>query len=188
MSQKTQRSFDREVPPRALDLLAHEVGHDRQRDQLRVRVLERRARRRAVVLEHQDVAQPEIALQIEHRARGTPTARARSRPPTCGASGSIVIRRLDDHLVRADAVHPVEHPVALAIERRPRPAAPETCWGRRAGPSPGAFGAPPSGRYASTSGGVIASCPGQNGQCSRPIDGGALEPEVVRDASDDRWR
>ena len=33
-----------EVPPRALDLLAHEVGHDRQRDQLRVRVLERRAR------------------------------------------------------------------------------------------------------------------------------------------------
>jgi hypothetical protein len=25
------------VPPRAVDLLAHEVGHDRQRDQLRVR-------------------------------------------------------------------------------------------------------------------------------------------------------
>ena len=31
----------------------------------------------------------------------------------------------------------------------------------------GVFGALPW-RYASTSGGVIASCPGQNGQCSRP--------------------
>ena len=36
----------REVPPRALDLFAHEIGHDRQRDELRMRVLERGARRR----------------------------------------------------------------------------------------------------------------------------------------------
>ena len=27
----------REMPPRAVELLAHEVGHDRQRDQLRMR-------------------------------------------------------------------------------------------------------------------------------------------------------
>jgi hypothetical protein len=37
--------FRGEVPPRALDFLAHEVGHERQRDELRVRVLERRSRR-----------------------------------------------------------------------------------------------------------------------------------------------
>src|SRR6185312_6419287 len=34
---------------------------------------------------------------------------------------------------------------------------------------PGAFGPLPFCRYARTSGGVMPSCPGQNGQCSRPI-------------------
>src|SRR5215470_17435594 len=34
---------------------------------------------------------------------------------------------------------------------------------------PGPFGPLPFCRYASTSGGVIDSCPGQNGQCSRPM-------------------
>src|ERR1043166_6638233 len=34
---------------------------------------------------------------------------------------------------------------------------------------PGAFGPLPFCRYARTSGGVIDSCPGQNGQCSRPM-------------------
>src|SRR5580765_1924611 len=33
---------------------------------------------------------------------------------------------------------------------------------------PGPFAPPPFGRYASTSGGVMSSRPGQNGQCSRP--------------------
>ena len=65
MSQKTQRSLAAIVPLGAVDLFAHEVGHDRQRDELRVRVLERRAGRRAVVLEDQDVAEAPILLQIE---------------------------------------------------------------------------------------------------------------------------
>src|SRR5437763_4121968 len=46
-----------EVPLRAVELLAHEVGDDRQRDELRVRMIERRAGRIAVVLEDEDVLQ-----------------------------------------------------------------------------------------------------------------------------------
>src|SRR5207248_748911 len=98
--------LDLEVTLGAVDLLAHEVGHDRQRDQLRMRVLERRARGGAVVLEDQNVLQPPILLQIED---------------------------------------------ALAIRRED------------------ALGAVPFSRYAITSCGVICSCPGQNGHCSRPI-------------------
>ena len=105
----------REMPPGALDLLAHEVGHDRQRDQLRVRVLERGAGDGALVLEDKDVAKPAILPEIQH-------ALAEGRQHALDLDFGhrreclVVIGRLDDHFVRADAVHPVEHPVAFAIE------------------------------------------------------------------------
>ena len=51
---------------RAVHFLAHALGHDRQRDQLRVRVLQRRAGRLAVVFEKQDVAEATVVFQIEH--------------------------------------------------------------------------------------------------------------------------
>src|SRR5712691_11604615 len=55
-----------------------------------------------------------------------------------------------------------------------RSSVPSTCsdgnlFGTTRMSHPGAFGAPPFWRYDNTSGGVIASCPGQNGQCSRPM-------------------
>src|SRR5712692_8036766 len=56
--------FRRVMASRALDLLAHEVGDDRQRDELRMRVLERRARRSTMVLEDQDVPKPTVLLEI----------------------------------------------------------------------------------------------------------------------------
>ena len=66
MSQKTQRSFAAKCRRAPSSSSRTKSRHDRQRDQLRVRVLERRARRRAVVLEHQDVAEAAVALEIEH--------------------------------------------------------------------------------------------------------------------------
>ena len=80
-----------------------------------MRMLERRAGRRAVVLEDQDVAEPPILLQVGHPLAVRPEhlldlrlAHRRQR--------LVVIRRLDDHFVRADAVHPIEQPLAFAIE------------------------------------------------------------------------
>src|SRR5581483_10403619 len=54
-----------------------------------------------------------------------------------------------------------------------RSSIPSTCsagnlFGTTRRSHPGPFGTPPFWRYESTSGGVSASCPGQNGHCSRP--------------------
>ena len=78
-------------------------------------MLERRARRRAVILEQQDVAKPPILLQVEHPLAERPqhplNLRFRHRRQRL-----VVIGRLDDHFVRADAVHPIEQPLAFPIE------------------------------------------------------------------------
>ena len=115
MSQKTQRSFCGEVPPRPVDLLAHEGRHDRQRNQLRMRMLERRASRPAVVLEQQDVAQAAVLPEVAHAL-----AERRQHPLDLGLGHRRqrldVIGRLDDDFVRADPVHAIEHPLAFAVE------------------------------------------------------------------------
>src|SRR5258708_3916586 len=69
-------------------------------------------------------------------------------------------------------------PIPFIRSNMPSPArssVPSTCsagnlFGTTRRSQPGVFGGPPSCRYAITSGGVIASCPGQNGHCSRPSD------------------
>ena len=70
----------------------------------------------AVVLEDDDVAEPEVLLEIQHAIAPGP------EHPLDGLLGhrrqrGAVLRRLDDHFVRADPVHPVEQPLALAIQR-----------------------------------------------------------------------
>jgi hypothetical protein len=62
------------------------------------------------------VPEPAVPLEIEDALAVRPQhaldlglRHQRHRP--------IVIGRLDDHLVRPDAVHPVEQPLALAVER-----------------------------------------------------------------------
>ena len=79
-------------------------------------MLERRPGHRAVILEQEDVAQPEVLLEIEHALAARPQdtldlrfGHQRERP--------IVMRRLDDHLVGADPVHAIEHPLAFAVDR-----------------------------------------------------------------------
>src|SRR3989475_12374192 len=54
------------VAGRARQLLSDHDGNDRRRDQLRVGVPERGAGGRAVVLEHQDVFEAWVLLEVEH--------------------------------------------------------------------------------------------------------------------------
>ena len=54
------------VRARAVDLVPHLARHHRQRDQLRMRVVERRPGRGAVILENDDVAEAAILFQIPH--------------------------------------------------------------------------------------------------------------------------
>ena len=51
---------------RTVDLVAHLARHDRQRDQLRMRMVERGAGGHTVVLEDDDVAEAAILLQVLH--------------------------------------------------------------------------------------------------------------------------
>jgi len=79
-------------------------------------MIQRRTRRGAVVLEHDDVAETAILTQILHPfARGP--QHLLDRFVTHVGEHVEVARRLDNHLVRADAVHLVENPLALTIER-----------------------------------------------------------------------
>src|SRR5438094_4161267 len=80
-----------------------------------MRMLQRGARGRAVVLENHDVAEAKIVLQIQHPIAPGPEdaldlllAHRRQR--------GQVIGRFDDHLVRAHPVHPVEEPFTFAVE------------------------------------------------------------------------
>jgi hypothetical protein len=103
------------VPPRALNLLAHKGRHDWQRDQLRMRVLQRRAGRPAMILEQQDVAQAVVLPEVAHAlAEG----REHSLDFAFGHRRQrlVMIGCLDDDLVRADPVHAVEHPLAFTVE------------------------------------------------------------------------
>src|SRR5579859_225227 len=51
---------------RRVQFLAHSLGYDRERDQLRVRVLQRRTRRISMILEDESVAKPLVILEIQH--------------------------------------------------------------------------------------------------------------------------
>src|ERR1700723_2915509 len=78
-------------------------------------VLERGARRLTMIFEEKDVAEAAVIFQIEHAIAVSPEnflhrflAKIRER--------LHVIRRFDDHFVRAHAVHAIEQAFALAIE------------------------------------------------------------------------
>ena len=179
MSQNTQRSFAAEsAAARRRSLRATSSRHDRQRDQLRVRVLERRAGGRAVVLEDQDVAEAGCPASGRARARGTPTAPARSpappsSPASCRDRGvSMITSCAPMPFIRSNSPSPSRSSVALDLQRRKlvrHDAQVPAGRVRRAAVC----------RYASTSGGVMSSWPGQNGQSSSPMIVTRLEAEVV---------
>src|SRR6516164_1078579 len=107
--------FEVVVVPGAVHLLDHAFRHHRQGDQLRMRVFQFAARRTAVVLENEDVTEPEIALQIvDPVAEGVEDILHLFFVEFGEELG--VIRRLDDHLVRADAIHLVEEALTFPIE------------------------------------------------------------------------
>src|SRR2546422_835295 len=96
--------------------LVHHVGRDDgQRDQLRVRVLQRGPGGLAVVLEDQDVAQPAVFPQVQDAVAVCPEdvlklllRQARQR--------RLVIGRFDDHLVGPHPAHAIVEPNALPPE------------------------------------------------------------------------
>jgi hypothetical protein len=70
---------------------------------------------RAVVLEDEDVAEPPILPQVEHTLAISPEDPLNRHGRQRG-QGRVVLGRLDDHLVGADAVHLVEQALALSVE------------------------------------------------------------------------
>src|SRR5437667_3226127 len=88
----------------SLDLLDDALGNDGKRDQLGVCVFERGPGGVAVVFENQNVLEAPVLFEVEDPVAEGPEhvfdARHRHR-----RQGQVVVRRLNDHLVRADAVH-----------------------------------------------------------------------------------
>src|SRR5690348_17833408 len=78
-------------------------------------VFERSARGLAVIFKKQNVSEATVILQIEYAVTIRPqnffdgSFRKRSK-------GVLVIRRFDDHFVRADSVHAIKKALALAVE------------------------------------------------------------------------
>src|SRR5438445_335537 len=103
------------VAGRARQLLGDHDGNDRRRDQLRMGVPERGAGGLAVVLEHQDVLEAWVLLEVEHAFA------EREEHVRHGVDGERrergrMDRRLDHDLVGAYTVHPVEEPLARRLE------------------------------------------------------------------------
>ena len=69
----------------------------------------------AVVLENQNVLEAAVFLQIKNAIAKSPQHVFNSLGRKRGESGGVV-GSLDDHFVRTDAIHLVEHAVSLAIE------------------------------------------------------------------------
>ena len=78
-------------------------------------MLQRRSRRLAVIFEDQNVLESLVALQIDHPVAERPD---HVFHPLDGKVGErrAVLRRLDDHLMRAHAVHLVEHSFGCAVQ------------------------------------------------------------------------
>ena len=104
-----------EMQPRAVHLVAHFARHNRQRDELRVRVLQRGTRRGTVVLEND--LRPESPVALGDPGRAPPRRQhLLDRALVHRRQRVLVARRLDDHFVGADAVHLVEEPLATPVE------------------------------------------------------------------------
>jgi hypothetical protein len=103
------------VLARTVNLFAQMMWHERQRNQLRMAVVERRTGGNAMVLEHEDAAQPPILFEIDHSVPERPE-HLPYRRFWQGRQRLQVIRRLDNHLVRANTVHAIEDTVAATID------------------------------------------------------------------------
>src|SRR5579871_961349 len=95
--------FVQEILLGAFEFLGHVDGKNRQRDQLGVRMLQRRPGSLAMILEDQNVLKPAVLLQVENAvAEGPQNIFDAFRWQ--GREVGIVVWSLDDYLVRANAV------------------------------------------------------------------------------------
>ena len=116
MSQKTQRSFASKCARGTLHLVAHVRGTIGSAISCECGCSSDAPAAVAVVLEDQDVPEPRVLLQVEHALAERPQ-HALDGDDRQRGQRLRVLGRLDDHLVGADAVHLVEQPLALAVER-----------------------------------------------------------------------
>ena len=96
-----------EVGARAGELVLEMLRHQRHRQELRVRMVERRAGLRAEVLDDQKALEAEVAPQVAHALAPRPQhplhLLARHR-----RQGRAMVGRFDDHLVRAKTAEPLK--------------------------------------------------------------------------------
>jgi len=103
------------VGPRRIQLQRDGARRDRRGDELGMRVPQRGARGAAVVLENEDVFEPLVAAQVEP-AQPVDVHDARQVLHRHVRHAQLVIRALDDHLVRPDAAHAVVNSGALLLQ------------------------------------------------------------------------
>ena len=131
-------------------------------------MIERRARRLAVILEDDDVAEAAVAFEVLHAvaegAQHLLHGRLPHRRERIDVAGGF-----DDHFVRADAVHPVEQALAAAIERALDAEHGKLIRDDAQVPAGTVGMSCRRGDATSSSRGVICSCPSQNGQPSSGV-------------------
>ena len=103
------------VSPGPVQFFLHLDRHDRQRDELGMRVLERCAGRQTLIFEDERILEAGITLQIFHAVTIRPQHFYHGSRGKRG-KGGIVIRALDDHLVSADPVHSIEDALTLFVQ------------------------------------------------------------------------
>src|ERR1700674_972912 len=80
-----------------------------------MRMIDRRTGRLTMVLENQDVAETLVILQIEHAVAVSPK-HVFHRALRERRQRRRMVRRLDDHFMRADTIHLVKQPFAFAVQ------------------------------------------------------------------------
>src|SRR6516225_1343920 len=99
----------------SLKFFQHMLGHDGQRNQLPVGMFQRCSCGCAMVLEDHDVLEALVFLQIEDAVAEGPQ---HILNPLFGqrCQRLVMVRRLNNDFVRADAVHLVEHAIGRAVQ------------------------------------------------------------------------
>ena len=103
------------IVPAIVDFFAHAARHNRQRDQLRVGMIDGCARGLSVILENQNVPEALVIFQIQHPVAVSPE-HVFHRALRKSGQRRRMVRRLDDHFMRADSVHLVEEALSLAVQ------------------------------------------------------------------------
>src|SRR5579872_5343604 len=99
----------------AFQLLDHVDGKNRQSNQLRVRMFQRRSGSLSMILENQDVLEPPVLLQIKNSVAEGPKHIFDSFWRQRREAGAVV-GSLNNDFVGAHSIHPVEHALSLPAE------------------------------------------------------------------------